>query len=493
MEIDMKKSKIKVAVIGAGFSGILAGIKLREQGIDFEIFEKASTLGGTWRDNVYPGVACDVPSHLYVYSFAPNPRWSHRYADGSQIWRYLEKTAKKYRIFEKITFDTEIASAEWQGDRWKLTTSAGKLSFAEIVITAVGRLHHPSMPNLKGLDDFRGEICHSARWDTSFDERGKSIGIIGTGSSGVQIIAALSASASRLTIFQRTPHWVLSVPNPATPFLTKMAMRLPFVAKYYYKKLQRDFAKLTAGVGSGEDALIARAARKHLKRVRDPVLRAKVTPDYTPGCKRMVASPNYHEAIQRENVEIVTDAIERIVPEGIRTVTGRTVNLDAIVLATGFQAGAFLRPMKVVGADGVTLDAIWSDLDINYKTVALPHMPNFFMINGPYSPGGTIPIIAIAEIDVKYIMKCVEHIRRNDIAMAPSMDASRNWLNGVRNRASQTVWVTGGCQSWYLGKDGVPIVNPANLEELSEDLRAIELDDFVIFRKIESDRSREYA
>lgn len=471
----------RVAVIGAGFSGVLAGIELRRLGLNtFKIFEKASAIGGTWRDNRYPGVACDVPSHLYRYSFESNPDWTHRYSDGAQICRYIERTARKYRIDRHVQFNTEIASAAWTGSEWRMETTAGEVIHADVVITAVGRLHHPSMPAIPGLETFAGPVHHSARWDGAFDPRGKRIGLIGTGSSGAQITAALSNAAARLTVFQRTPHWVLRVPNEPMPLSTRLVLRLPFAAKIYYDRLQREFAKNTSAVRTGRRGSLEKLALKHLDRISDPELRRKMTPDYPPGCKRIIASPDFHDAVQRPNVEVVTDAIDHIGAAGVVTAGGRTIELDAIVLATGFKAGAFLRPMRLTGLGGVTLDELWRDIDLNYRSVALPHMPNFFMINGPYSPGGTVPIIAIAEVDARYIMQCVRHIANHRVALAPRVEPSRAWLDDVRARASETVWVTGGCNSWYLGPDGVPIVNPAGLEELSEDLAALDLADYEV-------------
>lgn len=469
-----------VAVIGAGISGILVGIKLRERGItDFTIFEKGDGLGGTWRDNVYPGVACDVPSHLYVYSFEHNPDWTHRFAAGADIRRYYERTADKYGVTPHVRLRSEIAAADWQGNHWRLRTTAGEIYRADILISAVGRLHHPSYPDIPGLDSFAGETVHSARWRSDVATEGRRVGVIGTGSSATQIVATLSRTASRLSLFQRTPQWVLAIPNDRLPRWMRWVHRyVPGAAQRYYHKVAEQLAERTSVLNKGDRTDYDKAAQASLDLIKDPDLKRRMTPDYAPGCKRMVRSPDFHEAIQRPNVELVSTPIERVEADGIVTTDGRLHPLDVLVLATGFKVDAFMRPMTMTGADGVTLDEVWADGPLNYRSVTVPGMPNFFMINGPYSPGGSASIVSIAEIDTGYVMQCIDRIAERGVAIMPKLARSRELLEQVRARASKTVWITGGCKSWYLGPDGVPIVNPATLAELADELRTPDFADY---------------
>ena len=477
-----RRGSPRIAVIGAGISGILVGIKLLEKGLrDFTIFEKGDDIGGTWRDNVYPGVACDVPSHLYVYSFEPNPDWTHRFAAGADIHRYYRKTAEKYGVVPHVRLRTEIAAADWQGDHWLLRTTEGETVAADILISAVGRLHHPSIPEIEGLDSFAGATFHSSRWRRDIDPAGKRVGVIGTGSSATQITATLSRTAQRLSLFQRTPQWVLAIPNDPLPrWMAPIHRYVPFASRLYYRRVAAQLAERTSVLNKGDRTDYDRAARASLDLIRDPELKARLTPDYAPGCKRMVRSPDFHEAIQRPNVELVSDPIDHVEPRGIVTRDGRLHELDVLVLATGFKVDAFMRPMTMTGEGGVSLETVWEDGPLNYRSVAIPQMPNFFLINGPYSPGGSASIVSIAEIDTAYIMQCIDKIVREKVAIAPRLDRSRELLENVRERASKTVWVTGGCNSWYLGKDGVPIVNPATLAELAEELRIPDFADFEV-------------
>lgn len=471
-----------VVVIGGGIGGILAGIKLKEKGYSFTILEKAGALGGTWRDNTYPGVACDDPAHLYVYSFEPNPDWKSVFAAGKDILNYYQRAADKYGITPHVRFHSHVVAAEWRDDHWNLELEDGSRLRADIVVSAVGRLHHPSLPEIPGMETFERPLFHSARWDHGVDVRNKRIGVIGTGSSATQITAAVSKTAARLLLFQRTPQWVLTVPNDPVPAWFRFMLKyVPFVGKWYYRRLKKQVGDAAKALLAGDREAYDARIRACLEEVRDPALRAKLTPSYAPGCKRLCNSPDFYKAIQRPNVELVTEGIERIAPTGIVTSDGKLHELDALVLATGFKTHAFLRPMKLTGKDGVTLDSLWADGFVNYRTVALPHMPNFFMVNGPYSPSSSGSIVPIIEIDMAYIMQCIERIRVDRVALAPSYARSVAWLEGVRKRASKTVWATGGCSSWYLDKQGVPVNYPAARDEFALELDQPNYADFEVF------------
>jgi cation diffusion facilitator CzcD-associated flavoprotein CzcO len=462
----------------------LAGIKLLEAGItSFTILERADDLGGTWRDNTYPGVSCDVATHLYVYSFLPNPSWRSRFTPGKQIWDYYRRAADRYHVTEHIRCNEEVTTATWDGEGWHVTTAAGTKLFAPVVITATGRLVEPTLPEIDGLSDFGGPVLHTARWDESVETEGRRVGLIGNGSSGVQVLIALEPSVERLTLFQRTPQWVLPIENAPIPLRRRLALR------FIPGKARQNYLELQAGTEQrGIDAMGTKEQRRSrdescyegLATVRDPELRAKLTPDYEPGCKRMVISGSFYDSVQSPRVEVVTDPIDHVEPGAVVTRDGVRHELDVLILATGFDGQRYLRPMQVTGTDGVTLEELWSEGTPNYRSVAIPNMPNLFMVNGPYSPAGGASVVGIAEAQTGYVMQLVTMALSDGVALSPSPARADEWLQGVRKAASETVWGTGGCQSWYLDSEGVPTMNPIPLSTLQAEMAAPDLGDFVV-------------
>ncbi|HEX7820172.1 MAG TPA: NAD(P)/FAD-dependent oxidoreductase [Sphingobium sp.] len=469
-----QQAQTRFVIIGAGISGILMGIKLLEQGYsNIVILEKDETLGGTWRDNSYPGVACDVAAHLYTYSFARNPWWKTRYAKGRDIWAYYHDVARRRGLLPLIHYGKEVATADYRDGEWTLVTNAGDTYRADVVVAANGRLHHPQMPSIPGAESFAGPSFHTARWDHGVALEGKRIGMIGTGSTATQIIVALSGKVSRLSVFQRTAQWVFPVKDTPNPWWRQLAFKLsPRHWTSYYLRLRSETeARGKAATGSAE----GRRARDQgchdaLAAIADPVLRAKLTPDYEVGCKRLVFSDGFYEAVQRPSVDIVTDGIDHIVPKGVVTKDGTLHELDILVFATGFDAHAYLRPMKLTGEDGVSLDTVWRDLPLTYHSMTIPHMSNFLLINGPYSPGGSASVVGIVETQVDYLMKLIDRIVTRDVALAPRTQAAADWLEDVREQARHSVWGTGGCSSWYLDATGTPTLNPTTLSELQATL-----------------------
>lgn len=483
MAKESARSGPRIIIVGAGIAGILMGIKLRERGwTDFTIYEKADRLGGTWRDNVYPGVACDVAAHLYVYSFAPNPEWRTRYAAGSDIWNYYNGVATRHGVLPHIRTGKEVVSTNFDGRGWQVETADGDVAEADIVIIAVGRLHHPVMPDIPGKDSFAGPAFHTARWDRSVDLAGKRIGVIGTGSTATQLVSAIADEVNELKVFQRTPQWVFPLPNTPIPVWRRLLFRtFPTFAKRYYFKL-RDETEMRIRQALGDAR--AREARDNqcldaLATIRDPELRAKLTPDYAVGCKRLVISGSFHEAIQKPSVDLVTEEIDHVAPEGVVTRDGTLHRLDLLVFATGFNSQAYLRPMKVMGEDGIALDQVWADLALTYRSIAIPHMPNFFMINGPYSPGGSASVVGIVEVQVDYILQLLDRAVSKDTLLTPREEASLAWLETVRERARGTVWGTGGCNSWYLDASGTPTIDPTPLSDLAAQLSRPDFNDFI--------------
>jgi cation diffusion facilitator CzcD-associated flavoprotein CzcO len=471
---------VRVAVIGAGMSGILSAIKLREAGItDFTIYEKADELGGTWRENTYPGIACDVPSHLYSYSFAPNVEWSHTYSPGAEIRSYFERIATEYDVIPSIRFGDEVRRCDFRDGRWHLETAAGHHDEVDAVIAATGVLHHPNLPDIDGIDDFAGSIFHSSRWDHDAELDGARVGVIGTGSTAIQITTALVDRVASYTLFQRTAQWVMPLPNTPYSEEQKAVWRAdPDHLVETHAKLSElfgGFAKAVIDADSPEMTWIEGMCRENLERVTDPALRERLRPDYRAACKRLVVSPNFYESIQHPNAELVTESIERIEPAGVRTKDGRLHELDVIVLATGFRADAFMRPMEITGRAGMTLAEEWAERPNAYLAITIPDFPNFFMLNGPNGPVGNFSLIEVAELQFGYVLQLLEQLRANGCReISPRREAMDEYEAARVEASSNTIWVT-GCRSWYLDDRGVPATWPWTFDHFRERMAAPEL------------------
>jgi cation diffusion facilitator CzcD-associated flavoprotein CzcO len=468
---------LRFAIIGTGMSGILAAIRLRDAGQnDVVLYEKAERLGGTWRENTYPGIACDVPSHLYSYSFAPNPQWSHHYSPGSEIRSYFEAVARKHGVDRAIRFGQEVSRCEWDGAGWRLETNAGLRDRADVVIAATGVLHHPNVPELAGRDSFRGACFHSARWDHSVPLDGRRIGVVGTGSTAVQIVSALVPRVAKLSLFQRTAQWVLGQLNPAYGAeeqreFARDPRALDALRANMSKLFSESFASAVIDASSPQMKLIEEQCRLNLENgVRDPALRERLRPSYRAACKRLVISPDFYEAIQQPNAELVTSGIERIEPDGIRTKDGRLHPLDVLVLATGFRADRFMRPMGIVGLDGVRLDDVWAERPSAYLSISIPGFPNLFMLNGPNGPVGNFSLIEVAELQMGYILQLVEQVDTGRCrALAASAKASESFEAARCEAARGAIWST-GCKSWYLDDRGIPASWPWTFDRFREEM-----------------------
>ncbi|MGO4444958.1 flavin-containing monooxygenase [Mycobacterium sp. 2YAF39] len=456
---------LRVAIIGAGMSGICMAVKLQDAGIDdFVIYESADDVGGTWRDNSYPGLSCDVPSRFYSYSFRPNPEWSRFMSPGPEIHRYFRQVADERGVIPHIRFGTEVTAARYHDGQWLVTTAAGEDAF-DVLITATGVLRVPRYPQIEGLDTFAGPTFHSSRWDHSIPLHDKRIGLIGTGSTGVQITAELGGNVRGLTIFQRSPQWVYPTPNIRYRALTKAALaRWPALNRLGYRFWQT-YIENTLGRAAVEAGLnrwlMALSCRLNLRlSVRNRELRRKLTPDYHAMCKRLILAGHYYRSIQKPGVHLVTAAIDHVEPRGVVTSDGVLHELDLLVLATGFDARAYVRPMGIVNGSGVTLDEAWEDGPHAYRSVAVPGFPNLFMLMGPHSPIGNQSLVLIAENQADYAMWWINKIRNGDIvAASPTYAATEDYNEEMKSAMPQTIWVT-GCKSWYLGKDGLPELFP---------------------------------
>lgn len=461
---------LRYAIVGAGMSGILAAIKLIERGLrNFTVFEKAAELGGTWRDNRYPGLTCDTPAHAYSYSFALNPDWSAYYAGGPEIRDYFRNVAAERGVIPFIRSDSEVTTCRFDDARgvWEIGLKDGGKAEADVVIAASGVLHHPKVPDLPGLATFAGKAFHSARWDDSAVLDGTRVGVIGCGSTGIQITNALSDRAARLVHFSRSPQWIMPVPQfdytaeekaafAQNPALIDAIRRDPL----YWEAIYR-FTDGITDSGSPEIAEIQTICRQFLEeKVTDPVLLEKLRPNYIAACKRLIYNWEYYDCVQRPGVYLETGGIEAIVPEGVRMQDGTLHELDVLVLATGFQAGQFIRPAVVSGRGGTKLDDFWAVRPTAHYAVTLPGFPNFFMLNGPTGPVGNFPLIDIAEMQWDYLMQLMAPIHSGE---AKTVEPTREAFEAYEERrivaAKKTVFGS-GCTSWYLDATGVPSTWP---------------------------------
>jgi cation diffusion facilitator CzcD-associated flavoprotein CzcO len=470
--------ELRFAIIGAGMAGILSAIKLKEAGLtDFTVYEKADRVGGTWRENTYPGLSCDVPSHLYSYSFAPTPEWNHRYSAGEEIQAYFERVAREHAITDDIRFGDEVTSCRFVDGRWRIETARGHRDEVDVVIAATGVLHHPRFPDLDGVDDFEGAVFHSSRWNHGVKLDGARIGIVGTGSTAVQMTSALVNRAGRLSLFQRTAQWIMPAENPPYSDDEKSAFRSnPEQLAELRANLTQMFdifANAIVDADSPEMKMIAAMCLDNLEsNVRDLELREALRPDYQAACKRLIVSPDFYEAIQQPNAELVTDRIERIEPAGVRTADGTLHELDILVLATGFKTDAFMRPMTVIGRDGESLAHAWSERPSAYMSVSIPGFPNFFMLNGPNGPVGNFSLIEVAELQFGYIMQLLEPLRSGESREVSATPDAMEQHEAARVQAvEKTVWVT-GCHSWYLDDRGIPATWPWSFDRFRSEMQA---------------------
>ncbi len=452
----------RVAIVGAGMSGIGMACKLKLAGIEsFELFEQWDDFGGTWHANTYPGLSCDVASRYYQYTFAPNPDWTWVYSPGSEISAYLHRVADDFGLRAKTSFSTPVQDATWTGREWVLRTKAGREQRFDFVITAAGGLVQTRRPAIPGLESFAGACFHSAEWDHSVPLDGRRIGLVGTGSTGMQVTRALAPRAAHFTLFQRTPQWIFPLPNfrygPWTKALYRRRPKLQMTAyRFWATVFEGTFGRGTVKPGFWRKAIQA-GCRAHLRfAVKDPVQRRRLRPDDEPMCKRMVMGTGYYKLFERPSVELADAGIDHVEPRGVVTRDGKLHELDVLVLATGFDAHAFVRPMELTGTDGVKLSEVWDAEPFGYRSVALPGFPNVLMLIGPHSPFGNQSLFAISETQQDFALGIIERWRRRELdAAAPTQAATDRFMAEVRAAVPNTVWAT-GCDSWYLGKDGLP-------------------------------------
>ncbi len=449
-------------IVGAGFARLCAAIKLAEDGeTDVVVIERAGEVGGTWRDNTYPGACCDVPSQLYSFSFARNPEWTSSYSPQPEIQDYLRSVARAYGVTDKTVFDTELEHAAWddEGQVWRCRTSAGEV-VAKTLISGTGGLSEPRLPDLDGLATFRGPLFHSARWDHSVDLVGKRIAVIGTGASAIQIVPELQQVAGHLDVYQRTAPWVIPRNDRRYPTLERAALRrVPALAKLYrtgiYWAHEGYVPAFTWQPRLGAPA--ERGALMNLRKgIKDPVLRAKATPHFRLGCKRVLRSNTYYPALASSNVELVTEQIARVSADSIVTGDGVEHPVDVIVVATGFYTTELPIAERIVGRAGRSLAEEWAAGGMSaYKGTTVHGFPNLFTIVGPNTGQGHTSVVFMIESQIAYVRDAIRTMREQGYAaVEPRADAQRRWNANLQRRMRRTVWNTGGCSSWYLDAQG---------------------------------------
>lgn len=449
-------------IIGAGFSGLGMAIQLKRAGRhDFIVLEKATGLGGTWRDNTYPGAGCDVPSHLYCYSFEPNPSWSTAYARQSEIRDYLEHCATEYGLRPHLRFDTEVVAAEFDdgAGEWRVTTRRGHTIRCRVVIFAVGALHQPAYPVLPGADRFRGAAFHSAGWDHSYDLNRKRVAVIGTGASAVQFVPEIAPLVDRLHLFQRTPPWVLPKADRAIGAGQQRLFRRAPLAQWLYRvaRYWQMESRVLGFVGhSRVMAVTQRVAERHIRRaVRDPALQEALTPDYTMGCKRVLISNDYYPALNRPNVDVATDGVGEVREHSIVTGNGTEHPVDAIIYATGFHVTDAFDHLTLRGRRGLRIQDAWASAMQAYLGMTVAGFPNMFLLLGPNTGLGHNSMIFMIEAQIRYVLQCLRLLERDGVRqLEVRPPVQQAFQRRIQERMRRTVWVTGGCDSWYLDANG---------------------------------------
>jgi len=455
-------SAFPIVIVGTGFSGIAMGVYLKRAGIhSFTILEKGDDVGGTWRENTYPGAACDVPSHLYCYSFEPNPDWSRSFSPQPEIQQYLRHCVAKYGLGPHIRFGERVAGAEFDAARgtWAVRLASGEALTARALVLGNGALHIPNQPAIPGLDDFQGARFHSAQWNHDADLTGKRVAVIGTGASAIQIVPEIAEQVAHLDVYQRTPPWIMPKPDRRMHAVERRLFRRVRPLHWLYRAWTYWSLELMAigfVVNPKLMTFFERFARRYIRQsIPDPVLRKKVTPSYTMGCKRVLLSNDWYPALRRPNVALVTDAIERVTPHGIVTRDGVEHPVDAIVTATGFMVSDYLSHLHVVGRDGRALNDSLQAHEGSYLGITAHGFPNLFMLMGPNTGLGHNSMIFMIEAQARYAAQAIRALRDRKLRFIDVLASrQRAFTDRLQAKMQGSVWASGGCRSWYMTADG---------------------------------------
>ncbi|QHS11520.1 NAD(P)/FAD-dependent oxidoreductase [Sinimarinibacterium sp. NLF-5-8] len=448
----------RIAIIGSGFSGLGMAIQLKQHGMnDFVLFEKEAGVGGTWRVNHYPGCACDVQSHLYSFSFEPNPHWTRMFAPQPEIKGYLERCAVKYGVIAHVRPNTEIRQVRWDEAtaRWHITDANGITSTANVLISGMGGLSIPSYPNVKGLEKFKGKAFHSQQWDHDYDLTGKRVAVIGTGASAIQFIPEIQKQVAHLDLYQRTPAWVLPKPDRKISRLEQTLFeRFPLLQKSLRGALYTQLESRAVAFDLQPRLMKAVGAIAKLyirSKVKDPELRRKLTPDYTIGCKRILMSDTYYPALTQPNVDVITDGIREVRAHSIIDSNGVERKVDAIIFGTGFKAADPVPRGVVSGIDGVDLVDCWPEGPEAYKGACVSGFPNLFFLMGPNTGLGHNSMVYMIESQIAYVLDAIKTMDERNLASVDVRASEQARFNeGLQKQHKNTIWSVGGCDSWYL-------------------------------------------
>ena len=451
---------MQIAIIGSGFGGIGTAIRLKQAGFDdFVIFERAADVGGVWRDNTYPGCACDVQSHLYSLSFVPNPDWTSSFSPQSEIWDYLRRCARDYGLLPHLRFEHMVNEATWESDaqRWRIETSGGTWR-AAVLVSAAGSFSEPKLPQLPGLETFKGAMFHSSRWNHQFDLNQRRVAVIGTGASAIQFVPEIQPLVERLHVFQRTAPWIVKRHDrPFARVEREFFRRFP-LAQRLIRGAIYSFRELVGFAFRHPWAMrfLQPLARRHLRRsVSDPVLRAKLTPQYMMGCKRILISNDYLPALAQPNVELVTDGIAEVRERSIVGKDGSERAVDAIIFGTGFHVTDFPFSSRVRGRDGRTLNEVWAGSPQALAGTTVTGFPNLFLLPGPNTGLGHSSVVYMLEAQIEHVLGALSYMRQHGIATIEARaEAQAAYVAEVDKRMRGTVWTSGGCLSWYLDSTG---------------------------------------
>jgi cation diffusion facilitator CzcD-associated flavoprotein CzcO len=451
-------SQRSVAVVGGGFGGVGAAVMLRRAGYDdVTVFERGERVGGVWYSNTYPGASCDIPSHLYEFSFAPNPRWSRRYAPQAEIQAYLEDVARRYGVAERIRTGTEVTRASWEPGSWVVETSAGTHE-ADVLVTVCGQLSVPSVPALPGLEAFAGPSFHTARWRHDVDLAGKRVAVVGTGCSAIQVVPAIQRRAAHVDVYQRSPGWTIpKIDFPYRARTQRLFERFPLLQRLDREAIFafQEYGALAMTRYRWMLPPVRAVGRLQINRaIADPELRRKVTPADEIGCKRIMLTDDWYPTLAQPNVELVTDRIAAVTESGIRTADGRERLADALVLATGFKSHEFVAPMEIAGEGGRTLAQEWAGAPRAYLGVAVPGFPNLFVIYGPNTNGGTGSVIYSIEASMHQVLGALAELDRTGARrIEVRREAAAAFDRELRRKLAGTVWHS-GCTNWYVDENG---------------------------------------